>query len=397
MAHVKSNALTRELIEARLTSNPSMNTPRTRHFLALYWPIHEAWQAALAAEGAVDFEDMLVRAADFLDTGAVPRTHDLVLVDEFQDISQARARLVRGLVNEPGRYLLTVGDDWQAINRFAGADISVMTHFGGWFGDGPTLHLSKTFRCTQEICDVSSTFVMKNPRQLQKNVTAASGERGPRVVLQYAANADDQALVRAVYTVLERIARTSDISDPGTSGRSPSVYVLGRYNFDSSLMPPRIPQGLSVTFKTIHSSKGLEADYVIVANMSRGRHGFPSEIVDDPVLDLAMSAPDDYAHSEERRLFYVALTRARKQVFLVAAPGRESLFITELAKEEQIEVVNSDQQAIDVGLQPCPVCSDGLLVQRNGKYGPFLGCNRFPRCDHTERDPRRDAGARDLV
>ena len=95
---------------------------------------------------------------------------DLVLVDEFQDASQARATLDEALVDEPGRYLLAVGDDWQSINRFAGADLSVMTNFEQWFGDGPTLRLQTTFRCPQSICDTASAFVAKNPRQLTKVV-----------------------------------------------------------------------------------------------------------------------------------------------------------------------------------------------------------------------------------
>lgn len=111
----------------------------------------------------MDFEDMLVAAADHLEAGRADLGYELVMVDEFQDASRARARLVRGLLACPHRYLLAVGDDWQSINRFAGADLSVMTEFTTWFGPGPQLALTTTFRCPQAICDVASAFVAKNP------------------------------------------------------------------------------------------------------------------------------------------------------------------------------------------------------------------------------------------
>ena len=170
MTHVKSNALSPARIIDRLqTGHQRLAGFRTQLFLDLYWPIHDEWNRRLRAESAVDFEDMLVLAAEHLEAG-VDMGSRLILVDEFQDASQARARLVRGLLQHPGRYLLAVGDDWQAINHFAGADLSVMLDFERWFGAGPTLHLSPTFPCPQSICDVASRFVSANPKQFRKTV-----------------------------------------------------------------------------------------------------------------------------------------------------------------------------------------------------------------------------------
>ena len=137
MAHVKSNSSTAEDLERRLASHLAhLNGYRTRLFLEVYWQIHAEWERRLAADRSADFEDMLVQAAGHLEAGNVDCPYDLIMVDEFQDASQARARLVRGLVKTPGRFLLAVGDDWQSINRFAGADLSVMTDFEAWFGRG---------------------------------------------------------------------------------------------------------------------------------------------------------------------------------------------------------------------------------------------------------------------
>jgi DNA helicase-4 len=147
MTHVKSNSSTAEDLERRLASDlPRLDGFRTRLFLGMYWQIHAEWERRLAADHSVDFEDMLVQAAGHLEAGNVDFPYDLIMVDEFQDASRARARLVRGLVKAPGRFLVVVGDDWQSINRFAGADLSVMTGFEAWFGRGHQLALTTTYR-----------------------------------------------------------------------------------------------------------------------------------------------------------------------------------------------------------------------------------------------------------
>lgn len=167
----------------------------------------------------------------------------------------------------------------------------------------------------------------------------------------------------------------------GAAGKV-SVNVLGRYNFDRDLIPGRRPANLDVTFRTVHGSKGLEADYIVLPNLTTGTYGFPSDIADDPVLALAMPAPDTFEHAEERRLFYVALTRARREVVLISPTQRISPFVTELlARPGNPNVVIGG--ANEVPVEVCPQCRKGILVQRKGPHGLFLGCSTFPACRHT--------------
>ena len=375
MTHMKSSKLDKSQIEQRLRStHKRFAGSRTELFLDIYWQIEHAWNEKLREEEFIDFEDMLSISADHLEAGSYTPPYDLILVDEFQDASRARARLVRGLIGQPNKYLLAVGDDWQAINRFAGADISVMTDFNEWFGVGHRLELTTTFRCTQNICDVSSSFVGKNPRQIQKNVRSVFGDRGPLVQVM---QSDDKT--EAISQVLQKISDDAQSKTSQSGNQKPSVFILGRYGFDKDILPKSFPANLKVSFRTIHSSKGLVADFVFIANVSNEKYGFPSAIKDDPVLGLAMAEADDYEHSEERRLFYVALTRAKSQVTIITTPGKESSFAVEILEHDLVQLIDKDGAPIShFGF--CPSCKKGMLVLRNGEYGEFLSCSRFPAC-----------------
>lgn len=373
MAHVKSNSWTRSNLESRLASElKHLDGFRSHLFLDLYWQIHEEWQKQLAENHSVDFEDMLVQAADHLKFGRAESSYELILVDEFQDASQARARLVQGLVRGPGRYLLAVGDDWQSINRFAGADISIMTRFEEWFGHGPQLALTSTFRCAQTICDVARTFVSRNPSQFTKPMRSASDDLAGFVTV---VQSDDDADALASY--LNELS--SAINDgsilPGSSG-TVSVDVLGRYRFQRSIIPSNAPPSLIVTFRTIHGSKGLEADYVVIPGVTTGMYGLPSSIADDPVLDIAMPIPESFPHAEERRLLYVALTRARRGVVIIAPINRMSPFAVELLGDPRVTIINEENSPVEV----CAECGEGTMVLKSGPYGHFLACSAFPKC-----------------
>ena len=481
MSHVKSNRLTPEKVESRLVGGHVANTDRARLFCDLYWPVHHAWQQRLADGGYVDFDDMLTQAADHLEhpteaaTGLAPGTGigtgagtgavaaagspeaaswQLVCVDEFQDVSQARARLTRALVSGPGRCLLAVGDDWQSINRFAGADLSVLTGFASYFGPGPVLQLTRTFRCHANTAAAATRFVTRNPAQTTKQVRsvrtgphphltppplthAASGPTaapaagpaaepaaepaaGPAVGrgdspgvaggrrsagggalcgVELRQVASPRELSAGIAEILDELATATRAPTADATGRSHteqshpsqssrgegrvSVLVLGRYRHERDLLPAAAVRAcadvLDVSFSTIHAAKGLESDFVIVASLAAGTFGFPSQIVDDPVLALAMSAPERFEHAEERRLLYVALTRSRWGTYLLVPETNPSVFATELLSSDTLARVVGGAEESTV----CPTCRRGVLRPRHGTHGAFFGCSRFPACRHT--------------
>jgi DNA helicase-4 len=197
---------------------------------------------------------MLNRAADLIENGSWRSPYRLVMVDEMQDASHARARLVRALVKSPGVLLFAVGDDWQSINRFAGADLSVMTRFDDWFGTATTLRLQRTFRSPQSICDVSSAFISKNPGQLLKRVVSDQPEYPPAVTaVAVRSNTEYAAVINRYLTALDRALGAGTIPT-GRDGRT-SVYILGRYRKVNEAVQPVLDRdwvNLDVRFNTMH-------------------------------------------------------------------------------------------------------------------------------------------------
>lgn len=382
ISHAKSNALSTEDMAARLQALPEDRFKhRYRLFLQLAAPILQAWYDALAAEHAIDFEDMLNQAAEHVEQGRYVPPYTLVMADEFQDASRARARLCRALVQAPGRYLFAVGDDWQSINRFAGADVSVMTGFADYFGHGQVLKLEQTFRCPQALCDVSSAFVSRNPAQIRKRVQSRAPQQGAALRAFQVGSRDQLRDAVAQYLTQLQQQLDSGAAAPGRDGRL-RVFVLGRYNADRAYVPTdwkaRHGHCMEVTFLTAHRAKGAEADYVILPGMLD--RSFPSTRADDPVLSLAMPHGDAYPLAEERRLFYVALTRARRSVAMFSVRGRRSPFLAELVQAGAVTVTSLDGHAVSD--TPCPACGVGVIVPRTGRYGAFESCSSYPRCEY---------------
>ncbi len=377
LQHFKGSRLSHVDIAKRAATHRDPN--RARVFLPVFRLISERYEEALARAGEIDFHDMINRATDLVEEGRYRSPFGYILVDEFQDISRSRARLLKALLDSaPGSQLFAVGDDWQAIYRFGGSDISVMREFGDHFGPFERIDLATTFRCADRIASVATEFVLRNPAQIRKTVRTTRTADRPAVYVGLPGEQELSLLKEA----LDRIAEDARRHD-GTS----EVLILGRYrhlrprNLDA--LRKQYP-GLRFTWKTVHRSKGLEADYAVVLGLCSGKHGFPAEIVDDPLLDLVLAAPEAHPNAEDRRLLYVAITRARRQVYLLADGGPPSEFVTELIDGGYDVKVFGRPSEGDVS---CPRCAGGRLIRRENARGSgvFYGCSNFPLCEHTAR------------
>lgn len=350
LRHFKSSGLTISDCQARL---PKLASPdRNLAFLHIFQRVFAAYQQQLGDR--IDFEDMITRATRYVRDGLYRSPYRHILVDEFQDISQGRADLVRALLAQhDDARLFAVGDDWQSIYRFAGSDIHLMRNFpaefGGNFAGQPGVHecvdLGRTFRSLDRIALPARNFVLKNPDQIRKDVSPAGKAAGAAIRVVWARKAKDAA---ALGRILQQLAAEAE-----ADGRRRSVMLLGRYR---NVRPHGLHalsqrfSGLDITFSTIHGAKGLEADHVILLRAESGRLGFPSEFVDDPLLNLVLPSPERFGHAEERRVFYVALTRARHSVTILAPPDHPSVFVKELVAGADYAIeVRSDGESGESG------------------------------------------------
>ena len=377
LQHFKGSRLSLDEVARRARSFDDEG--RAAAFVTVFGPVFERYQETLAQAGEIDFHDMVNRATEHVEAGRYRSPFGYILVDEFQDISPARAKLLKALLDSStGTQLFAVGDDWQAIYRFGGSDIAVMREFGDRFGAFERLDLETTFRCSDRIAAVATEFVLRNPAQIRKMVHATRKADGPAVHVGLPGDDGLSLLKEALDRVAEDAARHDKTSD---------VLLLGRYRHLQPLnlrsLAKQYP-GLRFTWMTVHRSKGLEADYAVVLGLCAGKFGFPVEMADDPLLDLVMAAPEAHPNAEERRLLYVALTRARRQAYLLAEGGPPSAFATELIGGEYDVTVFGRPPEGDV---PCPQCKEGRVERReNPRDGSvFYGCSNWPYCEHRGR------------
>lgn len=371
----------------------SADAKQTGKAFELLKPILQSYQLRLASRNEIDFEDMIIKALQYIETGRFCSPWRYIMVDEFQDISEPRARLVKALRdNRKGSSIFAVGDDWQAIYRFSGADVTLTTGFADYFGPTSVTELDQTFRFNNRIGQVATDFVSKNPSQINKTIKSLKQVAKPAVsILRKTVNRAggkdnmiDEMANGAIDEVLTSIAKRAS--------RPVSVYLLARFWFQLpdkatlAALNNKYPM-LKIQTQSFHASKGKEADHVVIMGLKPGMHGFPSSKATPAILDALLAKQEKFKYAEERRLFYVALTRAKDRAYLIADMVDASDFVKELVKEYDVELnefsITVDQAFIDQ--INCSVCETGSLKARSGRYGTFYSCTHFPLCDHKER------------
>lgn len=368
---IKSNGYDIEAVQSLNSSGKNLQANNT--VLTLLKPIFDAYGQYLSDSGEIDFNDMINLASEYVEQGKYVNPYKYVIVDEYQDISKARFRLLDCLRKSKDYDLFCVGDDWQSIYRFAGSDISFILNFSKYWGASEISKIETTYRFPKGLIEISGRFIMQNPMQIKKSISGKAESIG--FPLGEISGYTDNAAIEFVSKKLSDIPKGS------------SVYFIGRYTFDANLLnksglfscrynntsglfevKSKFHPNLNMIFLTAHKSKGLQADYVFIINNKNSKIGFPSKIQDAPILELLLDNCDQYPHAEERRLFYVALTRAKKKAFIVTVNGQESEFAQELKERYETELQKEQFE--------CPLCG-GQLVKRSGEYGEFFGCSNY--------------------
>lgn len=299
----------------------------------IFQPVYKRYFEELKNSNQIDFTDAILQATDICrSTHSVK--YDYIIVDEFQDISVDRYNFLKALrKGNPPAKLYCVGDDWQSIYRFAGSDMALFNQFSNYFGQTEINKIETTYRFGEPLVSLSSQFIQRNEAQVKKNIQSFNSQI--KTELRFC---DYER--RDYCNVIGQLVASIPLEK--------SVFLLGRYSFDDyylSFMYKSVKESnrffyiigdRKIEFLTVHKSKGLEADYVIILQCNKDTYGFPSLVNDDPVLDYVLTKSDQYSYGEERRLFYVAITRAKVKTYILYDRRFPSVFVDEFLHPEKV-------------------------------------------------------------
>ena len=404
----------------------SFSKDRTIAFLKIVEEIYNDYEAYLLKIKKIDFNDMINKASDCIVKNGLDLPYKYIIVDEYQDTSFTRYNLLRNICDSIGAKIMVVGDDWQSIYSFSGCDVNIFTKFDNFFDVCETRYIEKTYRNSQQLINASSNFVMKNPDQTRKELKSSKSLKYPIKLVNFDNDFDE---ILKFELIIKNIINQSTF-------KNKKILILGRNNKDIfNLLKNfnveneygkrkfeilgdedklrrnkfvkivyRESPDVNIEYRTVHQSKGLECDNVILINLKNWKAGFPNKMVDDPVLNFVKRNGDSFSYAEERRLFYVALTRTKNNVYLLAPYFKSSVFVQELKTDANVELLNLEHNRLETLKNiekngeryviptklKCPVCKTGVVLLESfwnkGKLNRVLKCSHnmappFNRCN----------------
>lgn len=290
----------------------------TKDYLKIILDIYTIYKNELESSGMLDFNDMITMATQKINAGIINTNYKFIIIDEFQDTSLIRFKLIYSILKKNNAKLFAVGDDYQSIYRFSGCDLSIFLNLKDFLPNIKIINLEYNYRNNQTLINVANSFIMKNKKQIKKHTICLKDKVKPIKIVFF----KDKKII--IEQVLKNI--------------SGSITILGRNNKDKDNY--YIKTNDDIKYLTIHSSKGLEDDNIILINLENKTNSLPSKITNHYLLDYIISK-DKYPYEEERRLFYVALTRSRNNVYLIVPYTNYSSFVKELIKDykKYIEII----------------------------------------------------------
>lgn len=420
---------------------------RTKLFLDICKECYLEYSQKLFQCNALDFQDMINDSARILREKQIAKEaldFKYIIVDEYQDISRQRFDLTKELSKLCTAKIIAVGDDWQSIYAFSGSDITLFTHFCSIMGYGQELKITKTYRNAQEVIDIAGNFVQRNDSQIKKSLISPRHIKKPVIIETYSEEFDRKSFKGKGGKYFQLGKKVEEIIGHILSESSPSssILLIGRYGFDAKnlcfsndfvydednnkIISKKYKQA-KLEFLTAHSSKGLGYDNVIIVNARNEIYGFPSKVDNDPVMQYVIKDDKSIEFAEERRLFYVAMTRTKNRVYIVTPEQHPSEFILELIRDypnvtikgniikgdspnmglmkkcpicgyplqlrwkknyglkiwmctnepEICNYITNDIGGDDLSIQKCDRCKDGYLIVKKGKTGMVLGCTNY--------------------
>lgn len=301
---------------------------KNKIFLILCINIYIKYYDYMDKNQLLDFDDMIILATNYIKKNGFHKNIKYIIIDEYQDTSLIRFNLINEILNQTSSHLLSVGDDFQSIYQFSGCHLDLFTNFKNYFNDCKILKLENTYRNSQELITQAGTFIMKNKKQIKKDLISSKRLDNPLKIIYYKdITKDFKKLITDIHNKYHKT-----IMILGRNNNDINYFIDDTFSFDGEKLIYKNNENINMYYLTVHKAKGLEEDIVIIINLNNSFLGFPNKINENKILKLVTTSDDNYLFAEERRLFYVALTRTKGPCFLFASKQNPSVFVKEIEK-----------------------------------------------------------------
>ena len=297
-----------------------------KYLLSIIIDIYFLYQQELQSIKAIDFNDMINLATKEVKNNKSTLKYKYIIIDEYQDTSYTRYELIKAIINKTKSKLITVGDDWQSIYQFTGCDLNIFLKFQKYYGYTKKIYITNTYRNSQELINVASKFILNNKNQIKKKLRSYKHEKKPIKII-YETNNILEFLIQDLYK-----KGIKNILILGRNNNDINKYLTDNLILDKDIIKNKF--NLNIRYLTVHKSKGLEEECVIIINLVNDILGFPNQIENNKIIESLNRNKIDHIE-EERRLFYVALTRTKGLVYLIIPSKNKSQFVDELLKRSK--------------------------------------------------------------
>lgn len=335
---------------------------RIRIFYELAIPIITDYMAYTTNKSYLDFNDLISKTASLFANHEDVRQRyqdrfQYILVDEFQDVNNLQVELIR-LMTKPKTQLFCVGDDWQSIYGFRGSNVEYIINFEKYFSNAEVIKLNQNYRSERNIVNASNEVIKYNKHKIDKDITAVKDTQ-QKIIIQK--GNDEQENIRFC------IEKVKELLEDGYA-KDDILFLYRRNKMFFNFRNEFKQHNFFANGKTIHASKGLEAKIVFIIGLTEGKGGFPDVWLEDRLFQIIKTADYNLLLEEERRLFYVAITRAKDKLYLITEKGNESSFLNEIpdeytSKSNQLGKLNHRQNECKQCYAPmkedwiaCPKC-----------------------------------------
>ena len=299
---------------------------KNKYFLLITFDIYRLYLEELKSSYQLDFDMMISVSSEIIKKFGMKHYYSYIIIDEFQDTSMVRYDLVKQIQKECDSKILCVGDDFQSIYKFSGCTLDLFVNFKKYFKPSKVMYMNKTYRNSLDLIKISYGFIIKNRYQLSKKIISDKRLKYPIKLIYYTKSNYEFKFNRLLDKLYQEGKR--------------EILVLGRYHHDIEMVYKGnlkngylVYKDMKIRYLTVHTSKGLEEDNVIVLNLTNNILGFPSQIKEEELMKLCFKNKEKYLYAEERRLFYVALTRTKNYVYLMTMKNNESIFVHEIKRK----------------------------------------------------------------